>query len=131
MLNTVIIMGRFSCDPELKHTPEGTSVTSFSLAVSRPKRVRDGEKEVDWIDCVAWQSTAEFIVKYFKKGDLTVVEGRLKTCNYEDKHGNKKKIVEVTVKNINFAGSSSKNAKPVSEEPNSTIQFTDDGDMVF
>ena len=106
MLNRTIIMGRLTRDPELRRTQSGTAVASFALAVERDFKGRDtGEKAADFIDIVAWRQTAEFISRYFTKGRLAVVEGRLQTRSYEDKSGNKRKAVEVVADNVYFADS--------------------------
>ena len=89
MLNKIFIMGRLTRDPELRRTQSGTAVTSFSLAVDRDYKSQSGEKETDFIDVVAWRSTAEFVSKYFTKGRMAVVEGRLQIRDWTDKDGNK------------------------------------------
>ena len=88
MLNKIFIMGRLTRDPELRRTQSGTAVTSFSLAVDRDYKSQSGEKETDFIDVVAWRSTAEFVAKYFTKGRMAVVEGRLQIRDWKDKDGN-------------------------------------------
>lgn len=103
MLNKVILMGRLTAHPELKKTPSGISVTSFSLAVQRQYVNGNGERETDYIDCVAWRGTAEFVCKYFAKGQLVAVCGSLETRNWQDKNGNNRKMVEVSVKEVDFA----------------------------
>ena len=105
MLNEIIIMGRFTADPELKHTPSNTAVTAFSLAVQRDYKGSNGERETDFIDCVAWRNTAEYITKYFAKGRLVVVVGHLQTRTYESKGGEKHKVTEIIVNNAYFADS--------------------------
>lgn len=103
MLNVVALVGRLGQDPELKTTQTGVSVCSFSLAVDRGKS-KDGTRMTDWIDCVAWRNTAEFISKYFTKGQMMSVEGSLQTRNWE-KNGVKRKAVEVVVREAGFVGS--------------------------
>ena len=105
MLNKIIAMGRLTADPELKTTGGGTSVCSFTLASDRDYKGKDAERETDWLDCVAWRGTAEFISKYFAKGRMMVVEGRLQTRTYEDKNGNKRKATEIVVDNAYFGDS--------------------------
>ena len=112
MLNRVILMGRLTADPELKQTPNGISVTSFSLAVDRNFTSRGAERQTDFINCVAWRQTAEFISRYFAKGRLMAVEGSLQVRNYVDKNENKRQAVEVVVDQAYFADS--KNAAPSS-----------------
>lgn len=104
MLNIVALQGRLAADPEQRTTQNGTAVTSFSLAVQRNVKGSDGEYGTDWIDCVAWKGTAEFICKYFQKGQLMAVNGALQTRSYE-KDGVKRKAVEVVVNNANFCES--------------------------
>ena len=105
MLNRVIIMGRLTRDPELRRTQSGTAVTSFSLAVDRDYKSQSGEKETDFIDVVAWRSTAEFVAKYFTKGRMAVVEGRLQIRDWKDKDGNNRRSAEVVADNIYFGDS--------------------------
>lgn len=104
MLNIVAIQGRLSADPELRTTQTGTPVCSFTLAVQRNMKSSDGEYNTDWIDCVAWKGTAEFICKYFQKGQLVAVNGILQTRTYE-KDGVKRKATEVVVQNAYFCES--------------------------
>ena len=98
MLNNVIIMGRLTRDPELRRT----AVTSFTMAVDRDFKSQSGEKETDFIDVVAWRSTAEFVAKYFTKSRMAVVEGRLQIRDWTDKDGNKRRNAEVLADNIYF-----------------------------
>ena len=105
MLNRIILMGRLTRDPELRHT-QTTAVASFSLAVDRDFRNRDsGEKGVDFIDVVAWRNTAEFVSKYFTKGRMAVVEGRLQIRDWTDREGGKRRSAEVVADNIYFGDS--------------------------
>lgn len=105
MLNKIFIMGRLTRDPELRTTNSGTSVASFSLAVDRNYKGADGEKETDFIDCVAWRQTGEFAAKYFAKGRMAVVEGRLQIRPWTDKEGNSRRSAEVVADNIYFGDS--------------------------
>ncbi len=106
MLNKIFIMGRLTRDPELRHTQNGTAVASFSLAVDRDfKNKQTGEKETDFIDVVAWRGTAEFVSRYFSKGRMAVVEGRLQLRDWTDKEGNKRRSAEVIADNIYFGDS--------------------------
>ena len=105
MLNRIILMGRLTRDPELRRTQSGTAVTSFSLAVDRDFKSQSGEKETDFIDIVAWRSTAEFVSKYFTKGRMAVVEGRLQIRDWTDKEGGKRRSAEVIADNIYFGDS--------------------------
>lgn len=105
MLNRIILMGRLTRDPELRRTGSGTAVTSFSLAVDRDYKSQDGEKETDFIDIVVWRTTAEFVSKYFTKGRMAVVEGRLQIRDWTDKDRNKRRSAEVVADNVYFADS--------------------------
>ena len=105
MLNKIFIMGRLTRDPELRTTNSGTSVASFSLAVDRNYKGADGEKETDFIDCVAWRQTGEFAAKYFAKGRMAVVEGRLQIRPWTDKEGNNRRSAGVIVDNMYFGDS--------------------------
>ena len=113
MLNRVIIMGRLTRDPELRRTQGGTAVTSFSLAVDRDFKSREsGEKATDFIDVVAWRSTAEFVSQYFTKGRMAVVEGRLQIRDWKDKDGNNRRTAEVVADNVYFGDSKRDGAAP-------------------
>ena len=105
MLNKIILMGRLTRDPELRRTGSGTAVTSFSLAVDRDFKSQSGEKETDFIDVVAWRSTAEFVSKYFTKGRMAVVEGRLQIRDWTDRDGGKRRSAEVVADNVYFGDS--------------------------
>ena len=105
MLNKIIIMGRLTIDPELRRTGSGTAVTSFSLACDRDFKSQSGEKETDFIEVVAWKNTAEFVSKYFSKGRMAVVDGRLQIRDWTDKSGNKRTTAEVVAGNVYFADS--------------------------
>ncbi len=109
MLNHITLMGRLTRDPELRRTGNGIAVASCTLAVDRDYKGQNGEKECDFIDIVAWRNTAEFAEKYFEKGQMAIVSGRLTSRRYEDKNGNKRTAYEVVASNIYFAGSKAKN----------------------
>lgn len=106
MLNHITIMGRFTKDPELRRTQSGTGVASFTLAVERDFADKSsGEKETDFIDCVAWHKTADFVEKYFSKGRVAVVSGRLQIRTWTDKEGNKRRNAEVVASDVYFGDS--------------------------
>ena len=106
MLNHIVIMGRLTRDPELRRTGSGVAVASFSLAVDRDFAPKDGgERETDFIDCVAWRQTGEFVSKYFAKGRMAVVSGRLQIRSWTDKDGNKRRTAEVVADNVYFGDS--------------------------
>lgn len=142
MLNKIFIMGRLTRDPELRRTQNGTSVTSFTLAVDRDFKNADGTKDTDFIDVVAWRNTAEFVSKYFSKGRMAVVEGRLQLRDWTDKDGNKRRNAEVLADNIYFGDSKNEGdssggykaaGKAVDVEPEAGdfAEVEDDGDIPF
>lgn len=109
MLNKIILMGRLTRDPELRHTGSGTSVASFKIAVDRDFSSKStGEKETDFIDIVAWRNTGEFVSKYFSKGSMIVIDGRLQIRPWKDKDGNSKTTAEVVAENVYFGDSKRK-----------------------
>ena len=105
MINKAILMGRLTADPELRTTPNGFSVVSFSIAVNRSYAQKNGERLTDFINIVAWRNTAEFINKYFTKGRMIIIEGSIQTRNYEDKNGNKRTAFEVVADSAHFGES--------------------------
>ena len=124
MLNRITIMGRLVRDPELKYTASNTAVTSFTLAVDRDF----GEKKTDFIDCVAWKQTAEFVCNYFHKGSLAVASGRLQLRDWEDQNGNKHRNAEVVADSIYFGESKrTDDSKPTFAE----LSNDDDGELPF
>lgn len=142
MLNAVLIMGRLTRDPELKQTNSGVSVVSFSIAVERDfKDKQSGKKTTDFIDCVAWRGTADFVSKYFTKGRMAVVDGKIQVRDWMDKEGNKRKAVEVVADNVYFgdsknSGTTNSEHQPaypasVPNEPAFTDLSEDDGELPF
>ena len=111
MLNHITIMGRLTRDPELRRTGSGIAVTSFTLAVDRDYKSNSGEKETDFIDCVAWRNTGEFVGKYFTKGRMAVVSGKLQIRGWTDKDGTKRRTAEVLAENVYFADSKSESGE--------------------
>jgi single-strand DNA-binding protein len=125
MLNHIVLMGRLVRDPELRRTGNGTPVTSFTLAVDRDFSAGEaGEKETDFIDCVAWRKTAEFVSKYFTKGKMAVASGRLQIRSWNDKEGNKRRTAEVIADNVYFAESKRSSEDNVST--NGTLAYGND-----
>ncbi len=115
MLNVVAIMGRLVADPELRTTPAGVNVCRFRIACDR-SFVRQGEqRQADFIDIVAWRAQAEFVCRYFSKGSLIAIDGRIETSNYQDKNGNSRTSFAIVANNINFAGSKSTGTKPTDD----------------
>ena len=117
MLNNIVIMGRLTRDPELRRTQNGVAVASFTLAVDRDFASQGGEKETDFVDIVAWRSTAEFVSKYFTKGRMAVVSGRLQIRNWQDKEGNKRRSAEILADRVYFGDSKKEGAKPEYNAP--------------
>ena len=105
MLNHIVLMGRLTRDPELRRTGSGVAVASFTLAVDRDYAAQGAEKETDFVDIVAWRNTAEFVSRYFTKGRMAVVTGRLQIRNWTDKDGNKRRSAEVVADNVYFGDS--------------------------
>ena len=122
MLNCAIIMGRLTADPELRTTGNGTSVTSFSVAVDRAYARQGEERQTDFINVVAWRQTAEFVSRYFRKGSMIAVQGSIQTRNYEDRNGNKRTAVEVIADKVSFCGSKAEsgNNSPVDAQANAS-----------
>ena len=113
MLNHITIMGRMARDPELRRTGSGVAVASFTLAVDRDfSGKQNGEKETDFIDCVAWRNTGEFVSKYFNKGSMAVVSGRLQIRSWTDKDGNKRRAAEVVADNVYFGEAKANTSAP-------------------
>lgn len=128
MLNNVVLMGRLVADPELRHTPNDIAVTSFTLAVNRSYVKSGSERQTDFIDIVAWRSTAEFVSKYFHKGQLVAVQGSIQTRTYQDKEGNKRKAFEIVADNVYFAESKRDSANYNNEAYNSN-EASDQGEQ--
>ena len=115
MLNNISIMGRIAHDLELRQTQSGVAACMFTIACERDFKGQNGERETDFIDVQAWRNTAEFVTKYFKKGDLCAVKGRLQARTYEDKNGVKRKAVEIVADSVYFAGSKQQAAAPAQQ----------------
>lgn len=147
MLNIAAVVGRLGKDPELRTTQSGKSVTSFSLAVQRPRKNQNGEYESDWLDVQAWGTTAEFICKYFQQGQLMAVSGRIQTRVYTDRDGKARKGVEIVAQDVSFCesrkreepvkqpSSFSRDAEPVKEYEQQAMlppdDFLGDDDLPF
>lgn len=124
MLNTITIMGRLTRDPELRRTGSGIAVASFTVAVDRDWPNKEtGEKETDFIDCVAWRQTGEFVSKYFEKGSMAVVSGRLQIRTWKDKDGNNRKTAEIVADNVYFGESKKDKEKNTSNTPMYTSPY--------
>jgi single-strand DNA-binding protein len=140
MLNRITLMGRLVADPEMRTTPNGIAVATLRLAVDRDfKNKQTGEKETDFISVVAWRQTAEFVTRYFTKGRMAVVEGRLQIRPYTDKDGNKRTAAEVVADNVYFGdsqkGGDSSNTSQEYQKPAQQSagfqEIQDDGDLPF
>ena len=137
MLNRIIIMGRLTKDPELRRTQSGNAVTSFTLAVDRDFKDQNGNKETDFIDVVAWRNTAEFICRYFGKGRMAVVEGRLQMRDWKDQNGNNRRAAEVIADNVYFGDSkreesyAERNEAPDVDSNTRIAEEEDDGKLPF
>jgi len=142
-LNKAIIMGRLTKDPELRKTQGGISVTTFTLAVDRDFKAQDGSKETDFINCVAWRNTGEFVAKNMRKGSMAIAEGRIQVRSYTDKAGNKRTATEVVADRVYFGESradreeadyiaAEKGKKEyTSPEQYVPVEVEDDGDLPF
>ena len=136
MLNTVVLMGRLTDEPNIKSLDSDKKVMKFCLAVERSQTSKNEERKTDFIDCIAWEKTAEFISKYFQKGDAVIVEGRIETRQYEDKQGNKRKSVYVLVNNVNFCAlkkgeNNQSQEKPQKSRENNSNNWLNDEDLPF
>lgn len=126
MLNVVVLIGRLTADPEIRYTPSNVPVTTFTIAVNRSYVKQGTERQTDFIDIVAWRSTAEFVCKYFKKGQQIAVQGSLQTRSYTDSQGNRRKAYEVIADNVHFVDS--KQGGSTASNSSSTPQ-TDDNNF--
>lgn len=139
MLNHIVIMGRLGKDPELRRTQSGVAVATFNVAVDRDfKDKATGQRATDWITCVAWRSTAEFVEKYLTKGSQVFVAGRLQMRNWTDKDGNKRVSAEVQAENVYFAGAKTDGGqrelpgfKAMDDVPEFEVMDDDDPDLPF
>ena len=135
MLNHIVIMGRLTRDPELRRTGSGTAVAGFTLAVDRDFPNKDtGERETDFIDCVAWRGTGEFVSKYFRKGSMAVVAGRLQIRGWTDKDGNKRRTAEIVADNVYFGEkkqAEGTNSDYVPPQQNDDFALLEDEDQQF
>lgn len=147
MLNVCCLMGRFVSNPELRHTPNGVSVTSFTIAVDRSYTPKGQEKQTDFIDVVCWRGLADHVCKWFSKGQLAAVQGSIQTRSYTDKEGNKRKAVEIIADQVHFAepkrdgntpGGNNRTYEPAHGTPDISPgqsddfeEVPDDGDLPF
>ena len=130
MLNKIIVMGRMTADPELRSTTSGKNVTSFTLAVERDFKGPNGERETDFINCVAWNNTADFVARYFNKGSMAVVSGRLQTRKYETQDGQKRTATEIIAENVYF-GEGKKDTEETFPTLPAEFNAAEDDDLPF
>lgn len=140
-MNITALVGRCTADPELKQTPNGVSVCQFSIAVDRAFKGKDGEKQADFINIVCWRGTAEFVSKYFKKGNKIGITGSIQTRQYTDKEGNKRTVFEVVADSVEFVESKNSNnssadnhtdsSKPITQPMTNDLDNVDDADLPF
>ena len=131
MLNSITLLGRLVRDPELRRTGSGTAVASFTLAVDRDFKSDRGERETDYIDVVAWRGAAEFASKYFAKGSLCCVSGRLQIRSWTDKEGGKRRSAEVVAEHLYFAGEKRRETEERAAEPEEFQELPDDESLPF
>ena len=127
MLNHIVIMGRLTAAPELRYTQQNTPVASFTVAVDRDYQQGGSERQTDFIPCVAWRGTAEFVSKYFTRGSMAAVSGRLQLRDWTDKDGNKRRTAEVVADSIYFGESKKRDASPDVQ----LEEIPDDGELPF
>lgn len=130
MLNVAVLMGRLVADPELRFTTSEIPVTSFTLAVDRDYVKPGADRQADFIDIVAWRSTAEFVCKYFTKGQLVAIQGSIQTRSYQDKEGNKRKAFEIVADNVHFADKK-KDQSGQAQMPSDDVAQPSDDDLPF
>ena len=135
MINSAVIMGRLTYEPELRATPSGVSVVRFQVAVDRSYQKAGEDRKTDFIDCTAWRQTAEFVCKYFHKGSMIAVEGSLQTDNYTDQNGEKRKSVQLVASQVSFCGSKAEsgttgaNSNPAFAQPAPSYASADISDF--
>ena len=132
MLNRIVIQGRLCADPELRRTNSGTPVTTVNVAVDRDFKNQDGSRDTDFIPIVAWKGTGEMLAKYFTKGRMIVVDGRLQLRDWTDKDGNKRRTAEIVANNVYFGDAKRDDSAPAQSEPQGGFsEIADDGDFPF
>ena len=131
MINVVAIMGRLAADPQMRQTQSGKSVASFRVAVDRGRKDANGQNQTDWLDVVAWDKTADFVIRYFSKGSMVAVTGRLQSRNYQDKNGNNRTAIEIVAQNISFCGEKKQDAKSFPPASENALNFAQGGNDDF
>ena len=142
MLNVVAIMGRLAADPQMRQTRSGKNVASFRVAVDRGRKDANGQNQTDWLDVVARDKTADFVSRYFSKGSMIAVTGRLQSRSYQDKNGNNRTAIEIVANQVSFCGEKKQETKPFPPANENALNFAqggnddfapidDDGDLPF
>ena len=130
-LNVVAIMGRLAADPQMRQTQAGKSVCSFRIACDRGRKDANGQNQTDWLDVVAWDNTAIFVEKYFPKGSMIAVTGRLQSRNYQDKNGNNRTAIEIVANQVSFCGEKKQDAKSFRPANENALNFAQGGNDEF
>lgn len=130
-LNVVAIMGRLAADPQMRQTQTGKNVASFRIACDRNRRDANGQNQADFLDVVAWDRTAEFVCRYFTKGSLIAVDGRLQTRSYQDKNGNNRTAIEIVANRVSFCGEKKQDAKSFPPANENALNFAQGGNDDF
>ena len=130
-LNVVAIMGRLAADPQMRQTQAGKSVCSFRIACDRGRKDANGQNQTDWLDVVAWDKTADFVSRYFSKGSMIAVTGRLQSRNYQDKNGNNRTAIEIVAQNVSFCGEKKQDAKSFPPANENALNFAQGGNDDF
>lgn len=131
MLNVVAIMGRLVADPQLRQTTTGKNVASFRIACDRGRRDANGQNQADFLDVVAWDRTAEFVCRYFSKGSLIAIDGRIQSRSYQDKNGNNRTAIEIVAQNVSFCGEKKQETKPFPPANENALNFAQGGNDDF
>lgn len=131
MLNIVAIMGRLVADPELRTTAGGVNMARFRIACDRSFARQGEQRQTDFLDVVAWRNTADFVCKYFSKGSLIALQGRLQTRQYQDKNGNNRTAVEIVAEQVSFTGEKAQSAPAAPDPDDDFREVDDDGDLPF
>ena len=130
-LNVVAIMGRLAADPQMRQTQSGKSVASFRVAVDRGRKDANGQNQTDWLDVVAWDKAADFVSRYFSKGSMIAVTGRLQSRNYQDKNGNNRTAIEIVANQVSFCGEKKQDTKPFPPANENALNFAQGGNDDF
>lgn len=131
MLNSISIVGRLVREPDFRTTDNGISFCKVVIACERSRSNQDGQRTADFFDCVAWRSSADFLTKYFRKGDWIAINGRMESRTYENKDGIKQKVWEIQAENISFCGGASKSAGDSEDTPSGYDEVSADGNLPF